>query len=345
MLRVEHAKNAEVCARFLREGYAANRVEHPGAVAVVDDDYTADGCPFIVMELLEGESLQARLVRELRLQPPEALVIADQTLDVLAAGHARDIIHRDIKPANLFLTADGVVKVLDFGLARVKERVDGVRTGDGIVIGTVSFMPPEQARGRNEEVDARSDLWSVGAVLVTALSGRIVHEAASTADRLVAATRRPAPSLASVAPELAPSLVVYVDRALAFDKAARYSSALEMQTEGRAVLRELTGRKPLTGVAMLRATAWQLPAASPAIRVSAIPDTDEDAPPTGAEASDEIDTQPDASLPEASARVASTKKSPELIARPRSPSEAGDDDTLESVMSSTAAKRKRSRRH
>ena len=116
------------------------------------------------------------------------LAISDQTLDVLAAAHAAGVIHRDIKPGNLFLTKQGQVKVLDFGLARLKESDPKTQlTGVGVVMGTSSYMPPEQARSKWDMVDGRTDLFAVGAVMFRALSGRVVHEAETPTDRLLAA--------------------------------------------------------------------------------------------------------------------------------------------------------------
>src|SRR5262245_41452250 len=119
MLHPSLAAHADVRERFLREGYVANQVEHPGAVSILDDDITPEGLPFLVMELLEGESLDAWMSRVGEILPVgDVLAVADQVLDVLAAFHARNVIHRDIKPGNLFVTRAGIVKVLDFGLAR-----------------------------------------------------------------------------------------------------------------------------------------------------------------------------------------------------------------------------------
>ncbi|MCA9634343.1 MAG: serine/threonine protein kinase, partial [Myxococcales bacterium] len=114
MLHPEVALDAEVTARFLREGYVANTVDHPGTVQVFDDDVTEDGAAFLVMELLEGETLESRWERKGHQLPvSEVLPVVDQLLDVLASAHAKGVIHRDLKPENLFLTKDGRLKVLD----------------------------------------------------------------------------------------------------------------------------------------------------------------------------------------------------------------------------------------
>ena len=162
VLHRQYAAMPEAKERFLREGYVANKVEHPHAVTVLDDDELDDGTPFIVMELLIGHSLESRLRERGRLSPAETLYIADKILDVLAAAHGRGIIHRDIKPPNVYLTTDGNVKVLDFGLARVLEKNDAMSlTRSGTIVGTASYMSPEQARGKRSLIDHRTDLYAV----------------------------------------------------------------------------------------------------------------------------------------------------------------------------------------
>src|SRR5262249_12850382 len=122
LLHAEFSQNADLRTRFLREGYAANVIEHPGAVSVLDDDVTDAGAAFLVMELLEGETLDQRWERMAgRLPAAEVFGFADQLLDVLAVAHTKGIVHRDIKPENLFVTREGTLKVLDFGIARVFE--------------------------------------------------------------------------------------------------------------------------------------------------------------------------------------------------------------------------------
>jgi eukaryotic-like serine/threonine-protein kinase len=202
VLHSELSVNPEVRTRFLREGYAANSVGHDGVVRVSDDDVSQDGAAFLVMELLEGESLEERRTRAGgRLGEDEVLSVADQLLDVLIAAHAKGVVHRDLKPENVFLTRIGIVKVLDFGIARLKELSSTSRaTRTGTSMGTPAFMPPEQARGVWEEVDARSDLWAVGATMFSLLSGAEVHTGRTGNEILIAAATKPAPSLASVMP-------------------------------------------------------------------------------------------------------------------------------------------------
>ncbi|MET0793667.1 MAG: serine/threonine-protein kinase, partial [Polyangiaceae bacterium] len=221
--------------RFLREGYAANQVGHRGAVTADDDGMTEDGVAFLVMELLEGETIEQRSVRlGGTLEAREVLALMDQALATLEAAHAKHIVHRDLKPENLFLTREGVVKVLDFGIARMLDGSGSPSQTQG-VMGTPSFMAPEQARGRWEEVDARSDLWAIGATMFSLLSGRFVHRAETANEALVAAVTERAPSLGSVAPQIHPAVVALVDKVLSYERELRFQSAHEFRVALRAV--------------------------------------------------------------------------------------------------------------
>jgi serine/threonine protein kinase len=207
-------------------------------VEIRDIDVTEDGCPFLVMELLMGESLGDRVLRAGKLPVGEVLHHAEQTLDVLASAHEQGIIHRDIKPANLFITTDGRLKVLDFGLARMHEvpvEGGGLFTKEGTTLGTTPYMPPEQARGR--AIDARADLFAVGATMFRLLTGRYLHEATSAFDLLLKMGRDPAPPIATIARHLPDNICLVVDRALAFDREQRYRDARSMLEDVRAVVR------------------------------------------------------------------------------------------------------------
>lgn len=241
MLHPYIAAHEDVRERFLREGYVANQCDHPGAVSVTDDDVTADGAPFLVMELLEGESLDQWMQRTGGTLPvADVLAIADQVLDVLHAFHMVGVIHRDIKPGNLYITKVGIVKVLDFGLARLRDpRFTGAPTATGIVLGTAAYMPPEQAQGKSDQVDVRSDIFAVGAVMFRALAGRPVHEAKNPTERLFQAMKDRAPSLGLVTPNVPTWVVGVVDKALAFDKKDRWSTAAEMRQAVRATFASL----------------------------------------------------------------------------------------------------------
>jgi serine/threonine protein kinase len=268
LLHARYALDRDIRKRFLREGYVANKIDHPGAVAILDDDVLHDGSPFLVMELLDGESMAARLTRVGgQLDYAEALAIAGQIVDVLGVAHDRGIVHRDIKPANVFLTRTGHVKLLDFGLARVRDGVASVvPTLEGVVMGTLAYMAPEQARGRQDLIDGRSDLFSVGAVVFRAVTGRRIHEHEKALDMTLAAARTHAPSLAHVVPNAGPAFVAAVDRALAFERADRWQTARAMFEALRAAYDELESR-PLAaprraGKANMRSVHFAAPEAT-----------------------------------------------------------------------------------
>jgi eukaryotic-like serine/threonine-protein kinase len=230
----------EIRERFLAEGYAANRVAHPGAVTVRDEGTTDDGAVFLVMDLLRGQTLAERLEPGGEpLSVGEALEICSQLLDVLVQAHDRGIVHRDIKPENIFLTREGRVRLLDFGIARVETAKRRHETEAGTTLGTPAFMPPEQALGRWEDLDGRSDLWSLGATMYLVLSGLPVRESGSVTEQLLGAMTRPVPSLGDVT-ALPRSVVAVVDRALAFEREDRFPDARSMQLAVRAVLGELS---------------------------------------------------------------------------------------------------------
>jgi serine/threonine protein kinase len=233
----------DIRSRFLREGYVANSVRHPGTVSVLDDDVTEDGSAFLVMELLDGVELdQLWQQHGQRLTLAVSLAVGEQLLAVLEAAHAREIIHRDLKPANLFVLRDGQLKVLDFGIARLRDHTaNHLATGTGAMMGTPVFMAPEQALAQNQHVDAQSDLWSVGATLFTLISGQFVHVGQSAPQVLVQAATQRARSLAQVAPATPSAVVELVDRALAFEKEARWPSASSMRAAVVSARSELFG--------------------------------------------------------------------------------------------------------
>jgi serine/threonine-protein kinase len=255
MLHPELSIREDVRARFVREGYAANSVKHPGVVLVVDDDVAEDGAAFLVMELLDGKPVDALWDRcGGRMPVAAACSVVWQLLDVLAAAHDKGIVHRDLKPANVFVTKDGRVKVLDFGIARVRDVAKSNATASGMLLGTPAFMGPEQALGRTSEIDAQTDVWAVGATLFTLLSGELVHEADNAQQIMIKAATQPARSLASVAPGVPRDVVDVVDRATAFEKKSRWPSASAMREALASACRAATGDAPSLDVlaALLR---------------------------------------------------------------------------------------------
>ncbi len=254
ILHPELTVHAEIRRRFFQEGRAANRINHPGVVRVLDEDQTEDGGVFVVMELLDGESLEARASRrEGRLPVDEVLSIADQILDVLVAAHEKGIVHRDLKPENVFLTRAGQVKVLDFGIARLRELSEASHaTRTGSSMGTPAYMAPEQARGLWGEVDGRSDLWAVGATMFALLTGRAVHDGRTTNEILVAACTARAASLMGEVPK---PVADVIDRALAFEKAERWPDAKAMQEAVRRAYEEIHRGVPISDAAPLSVPA------------------------------------------------------------------------------------------
>jgi serine/threonine-protein kinase len=271
LLHPELSRHREVRERFVREGYAANSVEHPGAVKVLDDDVVVSGpeagTAYIVMELLEGESLQDRLERGPPMGERELLAITASVLEVLEAAHARGVVHRDLKPENLFLVredgadaASGVkVKVLDFGLARLLQ--GQAITSYGLALGTPSFMSPEQAAGRIDEIDGRTDLFALAATGFRICAGRRIHEAGNAVDLVRKMASMAAPKVRTVRPDVSEPCARVIDRALEFRREDRYASAGEMLEDVRRASRELEASGP-THLAMpspLAATAVAAP--------------------------------------------------------------------------------------
>ena len=229
VLHADLSRVEEVRRRFLREGYIANKVDHPGIVRVLDDDVDSDGSTFLVMELLTGQTLE----EEYRAARGRVSVqrIADVTLsllEVLGAVHAEGIVHRDVKPDNVFITDKGVLKLFDLGIARLVD--SRAITAAGQQMGTPEYMAPEQAAGNVRDVDARADLYSVGAMMFSLLTCKPVHEARTQMERMVFAATRPARSIFDVWPEVPPALANVIDVALDFDKVKRWPSARDMHT-------------------------------------------------------------------------------------------------------------------
>lgn len=251
MLHPQLASDLDATRRFRREGYVANKVDHPGSVRVIDDDVTEDGVPFLVMPLLEGRGLHEVVAEREgeRLAPREVLEIAAQVLSTLVSAHAAGVVHRDLKPENLFLEEGGTIRILDFGIARLRE-LSGTtnHTKAGTLMGTPSFMPPEQALGYWDQIDGRTDLWAVGAVMFTLLTGKLVHHAKKPCktpnEELLAAMSKPAPPVREVDPAVPAEVAAVVDKALAFDMANRYAGAEEMKEAVASALASLGASLP-----------------------------------------------------------------------------------------------------
>ncbi len=237
------AKHADAVERFEREARAAGRIGHPNIIDVLDLGRTEDGVPYIVMERLDGEELYALIRRSAPLAPALAIEIVMPVLSALGAAHAAGIVHRDLKPENVFLVSgpgSAKVKVLDFGVAKFQrgtpEEVGTRLTRAGSLVGTPSYMSPEQAVGK-QDVDARSDLYSVGVLLYEMLSAELPHPGDNYLEIVVAIASQPARPLVELAPWLHPGLVEVIERAMArrpedrVQSAADFAAALEPYAE------------------------------------------------------------------------------------------------------------------
>jgi serine/threonine protein kinase len=219
------AAQADFHRRFLREAQLAASIEHEHIITIyqVGEDR---GIPFLAMKLLQGESLEDRLRRGGRLPPTEVLRIGREIAEGLEAAHAQGLVHRDIKPANIWLEAGGDrVKIVDFGLAR-GTGPDAHFTQAGAVIGTPSYMAPEQANGA--EVDGRCDLFSLGAVLYRTCTGQLPFDGKDTLTVLSALATKTPPPPHKVVPQLPPALSALVMRLLTKDRNNRPQSAREV---------------------------------------------------------------------------------------------------------------------
>lgn len=222
----------EATARFSREAAAAAQVKSPHVVQTFDHGFTADGTPYIVMELLEGRDLGALLDVEGRCAPELVVAIVAQLCRALDRAHERGIVHRDIKPGNIFLCDGGdgeiFVKLLDFGIAKgvdVPKIDSGTKTG--AMIGSPLYMSPEQILG-SKNVDHRSDLWSVGVVAYEALTGQRPFDAETMGGLAIQIHSEPLPSPSAMNPGLSPAVDAWFHRACSRAPGDRYGSAREM---------------------------------------------------------------------------------------------------------------------
>ncbi len=232
VLPADRASDAERLRRFESEARAVAALSHPHILAIHDVG-RAEGLAYVVFELLEGQTLRQKLEHG-ALAPRKAVEYAVQICRGLAVAHARGIVHRDLKPENLFLTREGEIKILDFGLAKLAESPFGpakpddvpTRTAPGLVMGTLGYMSPEQARGA--EADARSDLFAVGAILYEMLTGKRAFAGESAADTLSAILHRDPPEIATAEGPIAPGLERVVRRCLEKDPEERFQGARDL---------------------------------------------------------------------------------------------------------------------
>jgi eukaryotic-like serine/threonine-protein kinase len=268
----ELVRDSGALERFQREARAASALNHPNICTIHEIDQF-EGQPFIVMELLEGQPLK-RMITGRPLSSTQILEIAIQIADALEAAHESGIIHRDLKPANIFVTKRGQAKVLDFGLAKLVPAprqtpeevgisalptVSGMHlTSTGVALGTVAYMSPEQARG--EELDRRSDLFSLGAVLYEMATGRLAFGGGTTAVVFEAILNRAPVSAVRLNPELSPDLGWIAAKLLEKDRRLRYQSAAELQADLKRVKRDTESSGVPTFATPKSSVPWRKPA-------------------------------------------------------------------------------------
>lgn len=224
-------QSEQIRERFLREARVAASVRHRNVVEITDFGLMDDKTPYIVMERLQGEILADIFEREVALPPHEAARLVSLTLRGLAVVHEKGIVHRDLKPENIFIVSDpdgSYPKLLDFGVSRRTEPAAKNLTQEGMLLGTPDYMSPEQARGLRD-IDARTDIYSMGIILYEALSGRLPFESENIGDLIVMITTQPPTPITAHVPDLAHPLVEIVERAIAKDREQRFPTAREMR--------------------------------------------------------------------------------------------------------------------
>jgi Tol biopolymer transport system component/predicted Ser/Thr protein kinase len=254
--------------RFTQEARAASALNHPNITAVYDIDATA-GEPFMAMEFISGKTLQQRIGRQ-GLPLPEAVRYLSQVAEGLSAAHAAGIVHRDLKPSNIIVGDRGLVKLVDFGLAKLTEptsvvtaastmTADAALTGRGAVLGTVEYMSPEQARG--EPVDQRTDIWAFGCVLFQALTGRLAFGGTSVAETL-ARILESEPDWTALPPSTPPGLRKLIRACLRKDPQHRLRHI-------EPLLLDVSDEVPTPTPTPARTTRWMVPALAAALLIGA----------------------------------------------------------------------------
>jgi serine/threonine protein kinase/tetratricopeptide (TPR) repeat protein len=274
VIRPDLAGNPAILARFKQELVLARQVTHRNIIRIYDLN-EADGVKFITMEFIEGEDLRTILTQERKLPPKEAVNIMRQSCSGLQAAHAEAVIHRDLKPSNIMQDASGRVVIMDFGLAKTVQSNGMTQTG--MMIGTMEYMSPEQAMG--SELDARSDLFTMGLIFYELLTGNIPFRAESAIASLVKRTQERAVPLSEVDPTIPPALSLIASKCLERDPKARYNTVQELLDdldifEGRRARSSSTGRSALgTSVFALssRSGAATVISESPAVAAKRFP--------------------------------------------------------------------------
>ncbi len=244
VLHGQATADREAYARFRREAEIASRIGHPNIIEVLDWNTLPSGTPYLVLEYLEGEDLAARLARG-PLPADQALPIARQIGAALKAAHAADVVHRDLKPANVFLVQREIagemadhVKVLDFGISKIRNS-QTVQTQDAVLLGTPQYMAPEQALGKNNEIDGRTDVFALAAIVYEMFSGKPAFQGSSLAEVVFKVVYEPVAPLGTVASGIEPVVASAVERAMSKVPADRFPDV-------SAFITALTGRSLAT---------------------------------------------------------------------------------------------------
>jgi serine/threonine-protein kinase len=258
-LHPDLAVDEDLRGRFRQEAVAAAALSHPNIVATYDTGED-DGIAFIVMELVEGESLRQLLDRRRVLDPTEACEIAHQVAAALEHAHRQGVVHRDIKPANVLVPREGPVKVTDFGIAKATGGVDYTRTG--MVVGTAKYLAPEQVQGY--PTDARADVYALGLVLYEMLAGRPAFSGDTEMATALARLTGPPIPITEIRPGISPALASVIDQTLQPDPAHRIPSAAAFDAALRRALHEGTPAAPPSGTQPARARSGTPAAAASA---------------------------------------------------------------------------------
>jgi serine/threonine protein kinase len=232
MLHAEYARQPDVVARFQREAEAASGIAHINVVDVYDVHHTEDGRPYMVGEFLEGEELGSFLTRVGKIPAQLAVRIVRQVCRALGAAHARGVVHRDMKPENVFLVgnlATPTVKVIDFGISKVGDAGGTALTRTGMIMGTPSYMAPEQARG--DKVDHRADIYAVGGILYRALTGKKPFDSDDPSATLTQVLTEDPERPRSVEPTIPQALELVLQRAMEKKAEDRYQSMAELEAD------------------------------------------------------------------------------------------------------------------
>src|SRR2546422_2759162 len=247
ILPADVAAHPDRMRRFVQEAKAASALNHPNIITIYEIDETDSG-HFIATEFIDGETLRERLCSA-PMKLGEVLDVAAQIASALSAAHAVGIVHRDVKPENVMLRRDGIVKVLDFGLAKLTERgppdsVDteaptrpAINTEPGMVMGTAQYMSPEQARGL--AVDGRTDIWSLGVVLCEMLTGQAPFEGETPSHVIVSILEKHAPPLSRYLAEVPAELERIVSKALRKNREERYQTVKDLLLDLKSLKQEL----------------------------------------------------------------------------------------------------------